>query len=182
MYRNNVVPVVMGAIRSDYEAVAPPHSFIHVEDFRSARDLAGYLLRLNASDNQYNEYMAWRHSADSDDNVAIDARNARRVHHRRISDPTGQRQPAAAGHGGTGTRSGGQFIDTKFWCRLCAMIHDDSGHVSLYEDIERWWHSPGACTADRWSKNNQQVMPSPSLTSFSQGELDKLSLKAQTDQ
>jgi len=110
-----VVPVVMGARKADYAAIAPPHSFIHVEDFDSAVDLAIYLLRLNASDRLYNEYFAWK---------------------------DGER---------------GRFVDTKFWCRLCALAHDDSGHVSWYEDVDAWWRRPGTCTRDRWDRPDHLI-------------------------
>jgi len=102
------VPIVMGAPKLDYEAVAPPHSFIHVDDFPSPRHLASYLQRLNDSDRQYNEYMAWK------------------------------------------LPNTGRFINTRFWCRLCAMAHDDSGHITWYDDIEQWWRNPHSCTPDRW--------------------------------
>jgi len=50
----------MGARRRDYEAIAPPHSFIHVDDFSSPRHLAKYLHILAANDTLYNEYFLWR--------------------------------------------------------------------------------------------------------------------------
>lgn len=58
--KNNLVPVVMGARPEDYAAVLPPGSFIHVDDFRSARDLAEYLRRLDADDRLYNNYFRWK--------------------------------------------------------------------------------------------------------------------------
>ena len=108
--RNGVVPVVMGARRSDYAAVAPPQSFIHVEDFSSAGELAQYLLRLNASDSEYNAYFAWK------------------------------------------DRTRGRFVNTNYWCRLCALAHDDSRHVSWYEDVDAWWRRAGTCTRDSWQR------------------------------
>ena len=50
----------MGARREDYEAVAPPNSFIHVDDFESPKSLAEYLRRLDANDTLYNEYFRWK--------------------------------------------------------------------------------------------------------------------------
>ena len=105
----------MGARKADYAAVAPPHSFIHVEDFDSAADLASYLLRLNASDRLYNAYFAWKD-------------------HRQ-----------------------GRFVDTKFWCRLCALAHDDSGHASWYDDVDAWWRRPATCTRDRWDHHEDLI-------------------------
>ena len=100
----------MGGRREDYQRVAPAHSYIHVEDFTSAKQLAKYLHRLDQSDQLYNEYFVWKHS--------------------------------------------GQFINTKFWCRLCALLHDDDKPLMWYSDFERWWSHPGACRTDRWQNNN----------------------------
>jgi glycoprotein 3-alpha-L-fucosyltransferase len=105
---NDVVPIVMGARRADYERAAPPHSFIHVDDFSSASDLATHLLRLNQSDALYNEYFRWKADA-------------------------------------------GEFVDTKFWCRLCALLHDDDKPSMWYADFHRWWSHPGTCRKRSWN-------------------------------
>lgn len=55
-----MVPVVMGASREDYERVAPPGSFIHVDDFVSTRHLAEYLRYLRGNRTAYEEYFRWR--------------------------------------------------------------------------------------------------------------------------
>ena len=57
---NNVIPIVMGAKRQDYERSAPYKSFIHVDDFESARHLADYLHKLDKDDDLYNEFFAWK--------------------------------------------------------------------------------------------------------------------------
>lgn len=54
------VPIVWGGLKSDYLAVAPPNSFIHVEDFESASDLAQYINYLDKNDTAYKEYFRWR--------------------------------------------------------------------------------------------------------------------------
>jgi len=54
------VPVVYGALRKDYEAIAPPHSFIHVEDFNTTKELVDYLNYLDKNQTAYAEYFAWR--------------------------------------------------------------------------------------------------------------------------
>ncbi|XP_078489918.1 4-galactosyl-N-acetylglucosaminide 3-alpha-L-fucosyltransferase FUT6-like [Ciona intestinalis] len=56
---NAVVPVVWGPTREDVMTVAPPHSFIHVEDFENISDLADYLLYLDRNDTAYREYFNW---------------------------------------------------------------------------------------------------------------------------
>ncbi|KAH3804089.1 glycoprotein 3-alpha-L-fucosyltransferase A-like [Dreissena polymorpha] len=58
--RNDVVPVVMGAHPDDYSRMAPPGSYIHVEDFRSVQELANYLKFLNQNDDEYIKYFRWK--------------------------------------------------------------------------------------------------------------------------
>ena len=52
----------------------------------------------------------------------------------------------------------GEFINTKFWCRLCSLIHDDSGTKQWYDDIEGWWRGEKTCTYDRWDQNKNYVV------------------------
>ncbi|KAI5612867.1 alpha-1,3-fucosyltransferase [Silurus asotus] len=54
------VPVVLGPPRSHYEAVAPPHSFIHVNDFDSIATLAKFLKDIAGDENRYRSYFSWR--------------------------------------------------------------------------------------------------------------------------
>jgi len=58
--RHKVLPVVMGAKRRQYEAIAPVNAFLHVNDFSGPRQLADYLHLLAANDTLYNEYFRWR--------------------------------------------------------------------------------------------------------------------------
>lgn len=53
------VPVVLGPPRSHYEAVAPPHSFIHVDDFDSIATLARFLRELVKDAKLYKSYFSW---------------------------------------------------------------------------------------------------------------------------
>lgn len=41
----------------------------------------------------------------------------------------------------------GSFIDTKWWCRLCAMVHqaEVADHHTMVTDLESWWRGPGVC-------------------------------------
>ncbi|XP_076342411.1 alpha-(1,3)-fucosyltransferase 7-like [Tachypleus tridentatus] len=59
-FQKEVVPVVMGALRDDYEELCPPHSIIHVDDFESPSLLAEYLIRVNGSDDIYNTFFRWK--------------------------------------------------------------------------------------------------------------------------
>lgn len=95
-----MVPIVMGARPIDYKLSCPPHSYIHVDDFKSPKELASYLHKLDKDDHLYNEYFLWK---------------------------------------GTGN-----FIDTKFWCRLCAMAHETSRNA-WYTDVDQWWRGGNTC-------------------------------------
>ncbi|XP_025425389.1 glycoprotein 3-alpha-L-fucosyltransferase A-like [Sipha flava] len=106
LFRNalshDMLPIVMGPSRSDYELVAPKNSFIHVDDFESPKLLAEYLNKLDEDDELYNEYFRWK---------------------------------------GTGT----VISETRYYCRLCAMLHDEKRSPKYYEDINKWWNGSGVC-------------------------------------
>lgn len=58
--RHDVLPVVMGARAAEYAAVAPHNSYVHVEEFANAEELAAYLRRLDEDDTLYNSYFKWK--------------------------------------------------------------------------------------------------------------------------
>jgi glycoprotein 3-alpha-L-fucosyltransferase len=58
--QHNVVPVVMGAPRVDYEKYAPPRSLIHVDNFSSTHDLARFIRTVGHDARLYNEYFRWK--------------------------------------------------------------------------------------------------------------------------
>lgn len=103
----------MGARPEDYALSAPHRSYIHIDEFSSAKELADYLNMLDKNDELYNSYFKWK---------------------------------------GTG-----EFINTYFWCRVCAMLHDDEfiqrpGKCTI-SDINEWWRAPGVCTNGSWRAN-----------------------------
>lgn len=56
----------------------------------------------------------------------------------------------------------GEFINTHFFCRLCAMAHyvDRSDHKPrYYEDFNKWWRGPHVCIRRSW--RNQPDIFSP---------------------
>lgn len=59
-YQAGAVPVVLGPPAQDYRAVAPPKSFIHVDDFGSLDELGATLRQLAADRKLYAEYFRWR--------------------------------------------------------------------------------------------------------------------------
>lgn len=54
----------------------------------------------------------------------------------------------------------GQFINTHFFCRLCALLHDDFRPKS-YRDVNAWWRGPGVCTATSWRKQGKHKFVLP---------------------
>lgn len=47
----------------------------------------------------------------------------------------------------------GEFVNTKFFCRLCTMLHDDKvreEEKSYYKDINEWWRGDGTCIKGSW--------------------------------
>ncbi|XP_060676921.1 4-galactosyl-N-acetylglucosaminide 3-alpha-L-fucosyltransferase 9-like [Hemiscyllium ocellatum] len=54
------VPVVLGPSRKNYENYIPADSFIHVDDFTSAQELAAYLNMVNNNEDLYMNYFKWR--------------------------------------------------------------------------------------------------------------------------
>ncbi|XP_037068902.1 alpha-(1,3)-fucosyltransferase 7-like [Pollicipes pollicipes] len=57
-----LVPVVRGAPRASYAAVAPPDSFVHVDDFAGPRELAAHLRHLARNASALTRLTAWRDS------------------------------------------------------------------------------------------------------------------------
>jgi len=110
---HDVIPIVMGARYEDYVKASPEKSFIHVDQFKSPKELAAYLHELDSDDEKYNEYFQWK---------------------------------------GTG-----EFINTKFFCRVCAMIHDTQRRPSQYRSIanvNEWWRGDGTCVSGSWNQKS----------------------------
>ncbi|KAA0709891.1 Alpha-(1,3)-fucosyltransferase 9 [Triplophysa tibetana] len=54
------VPVVLGPSRKNYERFIPADSFIHVDDFKTAGELAEHLKVLHQNTDMYVKYFGWR--------------------------------------------------------------------------------------------------------------------------
>jgi len=51
-------------------------------------------------------------------------------------------------------KGSGEFINTQFWCRVCAMVHDETKSVATYGDINTWWRGKDVCIGkDRWGQH-----------------------------
>ena len=56
-----MIPIALGGLsKQDYEKIAPPHSFIHVDDFSSALELMEFLHQLSNNPKEYNSYFWWK--------------------------------------------------------------------------------------------------------------------------
>lgn len=53
-----IVPIVLGG--ANYTSLVPPFSYIDARDFKTARDLADFLKRLDADDGLYRQYFWWK--------------------------------------------------------------------------------------------------------------------------
>ena len=54
--KHKVLPIAMGARIEDYEAVAPPNSFLHVDSFAGPEQLAEHLKYLDENPREYNKH------------------------------------------------------------------------------------------------------------------------------
>ena len=55
-----IVPIVMGGAK--YQKILPQYSYLNVNDFKSPKELADYLLYLDRNDEKYLEYFEWTKS------------------------------------------------------------------------------------------------------------------------
>jgi hypothetical protein len=69
---HRLVPIVMGALENDYERIAPKHSYIHVNQYKTPEDLAKYLNYLINNPKEYLIYHQWR------EHTGIDVSSPRR--------------------------------------------------------------------------------------------------------
>ncbi|KAJ8043712.1 Alpha-(1,3)-fucosyltransferase C [Holothuria leucospilota] len=59
-YTLDLVPIVFGAPKADYERLAPPNSFIYLGDFTSHLQLTQYLQKIDRNDTLYNKFFEWK--------------------------------------------------------------------------------------------------------------------------
>ena len=56
-----ILPIVNGGLsKRDYAKIAPPHSYLHINDFNSAEDLMKTLENLAENQDLYNSYFWWK--------------------------------------------------------------------------------------------------------------------------
>jgi hypothetical protein len=142
--KHHVLPIVMGARKVDYVRVAPPNSFVHVDDFKSPRHLARFLLLLDAHAPLYAKYFRWKGAGQACISWGIHELPKallgpdmpyhsdlcgqsplkrsygcfREVSLWQSHSPLGYLMPCRPG--------AGAVVKTKFWCRFCSMLHDEA--------------------------------------------------------
>ncbi|CAF1223150.1 unnamed protein product [Adineta ricciae] len=53
------IPIVLGASKQQYQRIAVPNSYIHVDDYETVEKLAEELHRLNRNDSEFTKYLQW---------------------------------------------------------------------------------------------------------------------------
>ncbi|BHF82407.1 Alpha-(1,3)-fucosyltransferase 7 [Sparganum proliferum] len=76
-----MVPIVYGASREEFYARAPPNSYIHVDDFKTVKDLASHLNYLDKNDTAYASYFAWKEHGEVLTWLRVDCRVCGVLHH-----------------------------------------------------------------------------------------------------
>ncbi|XP_033119108.1 alpha-(1,3)-fucosyltransferase 6-like [Anneissia japonica] len=56
----NIVPIVFGPSKKDYQKVAPPNSFIHISDFDTLDQFVAYINLLDNNKDLYNAFFEWK--------------------------------------------------------------------------------------------------------------------------
>lgn len=46
----------------------------------------------------------------------------------------------------------GDFINTKFWCRLCAMVNDAMKPTLVVNNLEQWWRGENICLPEGFDR------------------------------
>lgn len=59
-YSKNAIPVVMGGSLTYYEQLLPPHSYINTERFARPKDLVNYIMYLNRTPSDIQQYFVWK--------------------------------------------------------------------------------------------------------------------------
>ncbi|XP_076817782.1 alpha-(1,3)-fucosyltransferase 7-like [Clavelina lepadiformis] len=122
---SRAVPVVMGTDRKDYELIAPPNSFIHIDDFDSPQSLANYLKKLDEDDDLYGEYLRWASATESGGNWATNLSNVE----------------ALKKMGARGLVENKLHNSTSGFCAICKKLRQDlPENVEIVENLDRWWY------------------------------------------
>lgn len=59
-YSKGAIPVIMGPTVNNCELLLPPNSFLHIDNYKSSKELAAHLLEISKSDEILLSYHRWR--------------------------------------------------------------------------------------------------------------------------
>jgi hypothetical protein len=63
-YSKGAIPIILGPPVEDCEKLLPPNSFLHVDDYETAKDLANDIKRISKSNESLLYYHQWRNNFD----------------------------------------------------------------------------------------------------------------------
>ncbi|XP_022647110.1 galactoside 3(4)-L-fucosyltransferase-like isoform X2 [Varroa destructor] len=127
-YHKKAIPIVMGAPKDDYDRLCPPHSFIHIDDFASPKELAEYIIKHKTNDKVGHVLHFRRLRKNPEDLVAY---HTWRRSYRVVNE-----------HGYFGTPS-------LHLCRMCEMLNKPIKRQTL-DHLESWWSVRRDCRNTRY--------------------------------
>ncbi|CAG0922772.1 unnamed protein product, partial [Notodromas monacha] len=158
--QNNVIPIALGARKEDYAKAAPLNSFLHVDDFESPKALADKLHEIDADDDKFNSFFKWKGTGEFVNthfmnNVIPIALGARKEDYAKaaplnsflhVDDFESPKALADKLHEIDADddkfnsffkwKGTGEFVNTHFMCRLCALLHDPYKNAKSYFNTE----------------------------------------------
>ena len=127
-----VVPIVLGGLsKQDYEKLAPPDSFIHVDDFNTSLDLAKYVNFLNDNPQEYNKYQDWREKYSGMHQILLFLLQ-QKIHISVLNE-----------HGYFGA-------PILHYCRLCEALNFNSLDGQVFKDLDSFWNTERDCRKTRY--------------------------------
>ncbi|VDD82471.1 unnamed protein product [Mesocestoides corti] len=146
----NMVPIVLGAYKEDYNDALPPHSYINVDDFKSIRNLTDYLLYLDRNDTAYAEYFAWKehgqiHSELSTGKAPVIYYDRKLLYH--PTDPAGCRYKCVFNHDKERLGKGDVVVYSGTFSPEEARKLKQRGVLIVFESGESPWHMPSLDTS-----------------------------------
>jgi hypothetical protein len=136
----NLVPIVKGARQEQYKQATSSLTndllYINVDDFKSAKDLAGYLNYLNQNETAYLEYFKWKFDL-------YDRINENLVHKKNINSDY---------------KVSIYYHLKEPFCRLCSLLHNhtylkNQDHQNRQAMLSQWFNKQTNC----WDHNEQRV-------------------------
>ena len=133
---------------AEYQQKAPPKSYINVLDYESPKELAEFLLKLAADEEEYLSYFWWKVSSPAPSSPV-----SQLVFQRHYQVHSDERERAG-----------------KAMCKLCEKLNQSPLPVKSYPGLGSWWwgsahctkkgHVPWARPRSAWPSSILQFVPS----------------------